>query len=153
MAEVIKHTYQLKRGTAERWAQLNPVLAQGEPGFVYDQNKLKIGDGFTPWNALPYINEGAVFNAPTRDGFPRKGNVNTIYKAQDEVALYQWNDISNSYQLLSSGEQLIDELVKEVDEVKEQLSNIEEFLKGTIILYGGSATDNITLLEEEEENA
>lgn len=46
---------QLKRGTAERWYTVNPILAIGEPGFVYDANKLKIGDGVTPWNELPYI--------------------------------------------------------------------------------------------------
>lgn len=46
---------QLKRGTAERWYTVNPTLAIGEPGFVYDTNKLKIGDGVTPWNELPYI--------------------------------------------------------------------------------------------------
>ena len=46
---------QLKRGTAERWYTVNPILAVGEPGFVYDDNKLKIGDGVTPWNELPYI--------------------------------------------------------------------------------------------------
>lgn len=50
---------QLKRGTAERWYTVNPILAIGEPGFVYDDNKLKIGDGVTPWNELPYI-EGSA---------------------------------------------------------------------------------------------
>lgn len=150
MAEVVNHIYRFKRGTAQRWIEVNPILQQGEPGFEYDTGKLKIGDGFTPWLALPYINEGSVFNAATRDGFPKKGNVNTIYKAQEEVALYQWDDITNSYQLLSSGEQLIDELVKDVDELREDLSDLEKLLQGTIVLYGGSATDNITLLEEEE---
>jgi hypothetical protein len=48
-------TIQFKRGTAERWYTVNPILAIGEPGFVYDANKLKIGDGVTPWNELPYI--------------------------------------------------------------------------------------------------
>lgn len=55
MAEVIKTTFKLKRGTAARWQELNPVLQQGEPGFVYDTYQLKIGDGVTAWNDLPYI--------------------------------------------------------------------------------------------------
>ena len=33
MAEVIQHTYQFKRGTAQRWIEVNPILRQGEPGF------------------------------------------------------------------------------------------------------------------------
>jgi hypothetical protein len=57
MAEIINHIYQFKRGTAQRWIEVNPILRQGEPGFEYDTGKLKIGDGFTPWLALPYIND------------------------------------------------------------------------------------------------
>lgn len=156
--ENINHIYQFKRGTAQRWIEINPILRQGEPGFEYDTGKLKIGDGFTPWLALPYINEGSVFNALTRDDFPRRGNTNTIYKASEEAALYQWNNNTQKYELLSSGEQLIDELVQDVDEVREEMdelqdtvSDIELLLQDTIILYGGSATDNIVL--EENTNA
>lgn len=58
---------QLKRGTAERWYTVNPILAIGEPGFVYDANKLKIGDGVTPWNELPYI-EGSTISLTPVDG-------------------------------------------------------------------------------------
>lgn len=143
MVQIQEHIYQFKRGTAQRWIEINPILRQGEPGFEYDTGKLKLGDGFTPWLGLPYINEGAVFNAPTRDKFPYRGNSNTIYKAEEEVALYQWNNQTQTYDLLSSGEQLIDELVKDVDEVRQDIANIEEMLKGTIIFYGGSATDNL----------
>lgn len=61
---------QLKRGTAERWYTVNPILAIGEPGFVYGANKLKIGDGVTPWNELPYIegSTGEITNLTPVDG-------------------------------------------------------------------------------------
>jgi len=45
----------LRRDTASSWSIINPVLAQGEPGFETDTEKLKIGDGVTPWNDLGYI--------------------------------------------------------------------------------------------------
>ena len=54
-SQIIETTFLLKRGSAKRWAEVNPVLKQGEPGFVYDSNQLKIGDGKTPWNELPFI--------------------------------------------------------------------------------------------------
>lgn len=57
MAEVIKTTFQVKRGLAARWKELNLVLNPGEPGFELDTFKLKVGDGATAWNNLPYINE------------------------------------------------------------------------------------------------
>ena len=50
----------LRRGTASEWAASEPqpggeVLKLGEPGWEKDTGKLKIGDGVTPWNSLPYL--------------------------------------------------------------------------------------------------
>lgn len=55
MATIISTTFRLKRGLAEKWQELNLVLDPGEPGFELDTYRLKIGDGQTPWNDLPYI--------------------------------------------------------------------------------------------------
>lgn len=55
MAQVIKTTFQLRRGLLEVWERNNPILAKGEPSFVLDKNALKIGDGVTPWKDLEYI--------------------------------------------------------------------------------------------------
>lgn len=44
----------LKRGLAATWTADNPVLETGQPGFEKDTRKLKIGDGTTAWNSLPY---------------------------------------------------------------------------------------------------
>lgn len=48
----------LRRGTAAEWSLANEILRLGEPGFEKDTYKLKIGNGITPWNDLPYINGG-----------------------------------------------------------------------------------------------
>jgi hypothetical protein len=48
---------QLKRGTAAAFYNVNPILLNGQPGFEYDTNKLKIGDGRTHWRDLPYIGD------------------------------------------------------------------------------------------------
>ena len=58
MAQVIKTTFQLRRGNLEVWERNNPILAKGEPSFVVDKNALKIGDGVTPWKELEYIGLG-----------------------------------------------------------------------------------------------
>ena len=50
------HTYKLKRGLAESFKTKNPLLEEGEPGFELDTFKLKIGNGKTKYNDLPYIN-------------------------------------------------------------------------------------------------
>ena len=48
---------QIRRDTKAKWADLNPILAAGEMGFEIDNNRLKIGNGITAWNSLPYITE------------------------------------------------------------------------------------------------
>lgn len=45
---------QYRRGTAAQWTSVNPILAQGEPGYEYDTGKFKVGNGVDNWNTLPY---------------------------------------------------------------------------------------------------
>lgn len=56
---------QLRRGTAAQWASANPVLLAGEEGLETDTGKVKIGDGATAWNALPYVGVGAADSSTT----------------------------------------------------------------------------------------
>ena len=101
---VISTVFKLKRGTAARWAELNPVLSQGEPGFVYDTNQLKIGDGETPWNDLPFIEgQAGVANYNDSNIFPTIGDPTVIYKAAAEQCLYQFNPSTQLYEKLSDG--------------------------------------------------
>ena len=111
---------QFKRGTSSKWADLNPILEAGQPGFVTDENRLKIGDGLTAWNDLPYIGEASVTNAQTHYDFPSIGRENVIYKAEAEKCIYQWNAANLAYELLGS------------TEISGDLSNIE-------IIHGGNA--------------
>jgi Major tropism determinant N-terminal domain len=48
---------QVRRGSAAKWTQENMVLACGEFGYDIDAKRLKIGDGSTEWNALPYVGD------------------------------------------------------------------------------------------------
>ena len=97
-------TIQFKRGTAEALARNNLVFAAGEPVFVIDQNRMKIGDGVTPWNDLPDLYESNVVNASTHYDFPSIGKENVIYKAESEKMIYQWNPIALKYEALNSVE-------------------------------------------------
>lgn len=47
-----------RRDTAANWQTENPVLDAGEWGYETDSKKIKIGDGTTAWNALPYFTSG-----------------------------------------------------------------------------------------------
>ena len=50
----VNTTIKIRKGTESEWSSSNPVLASGEPGFVTDANRFKIGDGNTSWNSLNY---------------------------------------------------------------------------------------------------
>jgi hypothetical protein len=55
--KTIKTIFKLRRALESEWEEKNPILSLGEPGFAYDINKLKIGDGEKPWSELEYIGE------------------------------------------------------------------------------------------------
>lgn len=51
MADII----QQRRDTLANWSLYNPILAEGEVGYVLDDvNRYKIGDGIHNWNDLPF---------------------------------------------------------------------------------------------------
>jgi len=43
--------FKVRRGTSAEWASANPVLGLGEQGYDEDADRMKIGDGVTPWLA------------------------------------------------------------------------------------------------------
>lgn len=45
---------QFRRDTKARWAEINPVLMEGEIGLEIDTNNIKMGDGTHAWNNLDY---------------------------------------------------------------------------------------------------
>lgn len=103
MATVVNTVFRLKRGTAARLAQVNPVLMQGEPCFAYDTNQLKIGDGIHAWNDLPYIEgKSDILSYDSFENFPTVGDTTVIYKATKEKCLYQYNSLTNAYEKLNS---------------------------------------------------
>lgn len=112
MAEILRTTFQLRRGYEAAWNKNNPVLACGEPGFCIDRNALKIGDGIKTWKELDYIGgaSGGVFNAQTHFEFPSVGSADMIYKAEEEKKIYQWNDEKLKYEVLSEIEVTIQDL-------------------------------------------
>lgn len=62
MANTIKH----RRASSTAWTALNPVLAEGEVGvelsFDGTPQAVKVGDGTSAWNSLPYLVKPANAN-------------------------------------------------------------------------------------------
>ena len=79
MARVIKIIFQLRRGLHDKWIEENPILSEGEPAFETDTFRLKIGDGKTAYQALPYIGED------WSEGKDGTGIESIAYKGEDEA--------------------------------------------------------------------
>jgi len=93
------YEFRFQRGTAARWAEINPILGSGEPGVELDTGKLKIGDSHTAWNDLDYFltepliesliqSDLSQYNPPIYVPFGRNGDLITftgprVYFPQD----------------------------------------------------------------------
>ena len=51
---------QLRRDSQSNWENINPILADGEPGLNYDNNQIKIGNGTDNWMSLSYSGSEVV---------------------------------------------------------------------------------------------
>ncbi len=76
--------WQIRRDTINNWTNANPILAEGEFGCEIEslnttELKIKIGDGITPWNNLPYTLKGlqGEDGKSAYDVWIEQGNVGT----------------------------------------------------------------------------
>lgn len=49
---------QFRRDTEANWTARNPILADGEAGFVHDTGRFRIGNGTSRWNELDEFSPG-----------------------------------------------------------------------------------------------
>jgi len=69
MADIIYQRHWQRRDTAAALASINEVLYSGEYCVETDTGRVKLGDGATPWNDLPYcIPGGYDLSAGLTDG-------------------------------------------------------------------------------------
>lgn len=78
--KILKTTFKVRRGQSQVWADINPILADGEPGYELDTHRLKIGDGEKSWNELPYIG-GSSTEIPELQEYVTKEEIESLVKA------------------------------------------------------------------------
>jgi hypothetical protein len=106
----MKERIRLRRDSSFNWSVNNPILGSGEPGVELDTNRLKIGNGISEWNTLPYM-LGNISGLQLTIG---NGQVNSLYwdagerldiVGSGDTQVY-FNDISNTITVYSSGSSL-----------------------------------------------
>lgn len=48
-----------KRWMKSDWERINPILSDGELGFVAETNQFKVGNGTSKWNELDFVSTGS----------------------------------------------------------------------------------------------
>ena len=131
MAEIIKTTFQFRRGNASVWERNNPVLQRGEPGFEIDTYKLKVGDGVTMWNDLPYVGGAEWSISPD-------GNTLVISEA-NELMLYGFEEAETDQIPVKGADGKLHWLTVNWSTLSGYIDDLEQ--REAIVLYGGSATE------------
>lgn len=150
MAKVYKTTFKLRRGIATEWSSVNPVLAVGEPGFEIDTFKLKIGNGSTAYNDLPYIADAAAINSSVKEGsiifvgnaesLPIEGESEVFYAVLDEKQLKTWDLMTSTYiDWIDKTDYVTQETFQEVSE---QVTKIEENVTNIAQVSVADVTDD-----------
>lgn len=160
MAQIIKTTFQLRRGLEATWKKNNPILASGEPGFVIDKNYLKIGNGETHWNDLNPIglDEGNVsilsddksiiitggqlslkgFEEALPGAQPVKGEDGVLAWVVPDTTIEKIEETLKQLEKEVYKKEEIDNLFKEIN-----VNSLVQTPNEVLVLYGGSASDNI----------
>jgi hypothetical protein len=63
----------LRRDAAAGWTAENPLLSLAEPGYETTTRALKIGDGITHWNQLPYLAPSGTAGGVLSGSYPNPG--------------------------------------------------------------------------------
>ena len=153
MAEIIKTTFQLRRGYEAVWKRNNPILASGEPGFVIDKNRLKIGDGETAWNDLEYFGGESIKIEEVTETVENLTNdvteiINLLGDSETENSLIY--RIENLDMIINNSQEIEIIEVGTEEEPKKALAikevNVNKLVQNendVLVLYGGSASVNI----------
>jgi len=83
---------------AATWAAANPVLLDREPAFETDTLRMKVGDGATAWNGLPYnYGDANAWQLISTTGAPLTSGVSWTYSTSvpyvDFINLARYTDL------------------------------------------------------------
>lgn len=83
------YRFVVKRDTAANFTSANTLLLSGEYGLETDKRRLKIGDGVTAWNSLPYLNSLGTH-------FQYLSDTGSIADSDPGAGLFKWNNATQS---------------------------------------------------------
>ena len=137
---IVQTTILLRRGTLAAFTENNPLLYYGEPSFVVDVNKIKVGDGVRYWNDLPYLyNDGSINFYSYYSDLPDVGEEGNAYYVKETNELYTWN--SDSAKFVAMFEEQFQTILQELNSLPR---NIEDLGQEEYVIFDcGNSETNI----------
>ena len=88
---------QIRTATANAWYNTNPILIEKEIAYCSDPeiNSIKIGDGISRWNQLPYIRASALIENPNSYDF---GSEDEEPETENLNAMESYINYNNNYE-------------------------------------------------------
>lgn len=109
MSKTVNAIQKQRINTAANWAAGNPVLHAGQLGIVSDATpkRIKVGDGVTTWNALPYSAEIPGIVSIEANKILGSNAAGDGYEFKESIALAQvimllYNEETDSNEVISS---------------------------------------------------
>ena len=136
----------LRNDTTENWVTENTVLLKGEPAIEFDEEgaaKLKIGDGESTWNELPYVTstaEGGDIVIP-EDIQEQMNALNALVNSFDTRIINAEADVGAAVLTAEAAEAGVEELRQEMAAFAEAQGTAQAEIKGIV--------DNNTAIVEE----
>ena len=134
---------QFRRDTSNNWREINPILAAGEIGYIFEKegqeykptNQYKLGDGVKPWNELPLFGFSGTFSESLEE--IKNENPSTVVVSK-RVLIDKFVSIEDSIALLASIESL-EQLEEKVEGNTNNITTLQTTVEGN--------TNNITTLQ------
>lgn len=138
---------QQRRDTAARWAQYNPVLLEGEVGYVTDNpNQYKIGDGIHAWNDLPLRGYTGTIVQDTGDDenavMSQKATTDKLTELEVDNNSIQKNNILNGLERISGEYYSVNGAIIQ-SEAFFRIKDGVNITEGNIYLYTGLFTGDL----------
>ena len=128
----VKAILSIRNDLSANWAEQNPVLKRGELVAENDTKLLKLGDGVTPYNNLPYINATLSYvNQELGNKLDKTGGTVTGVITLDYTPSASTDAVNKGYvdELIGSAGTLKREVVNQLPSAAEAEENVIYMLK------------------------
>ena len=136
---------QFRRDTSNNWREINPILAAGEIGYIFEKegqeykptNQYKLGDGVKPWNELPLFGFSGTFSESLEE--IKNENPSTVVVSK-RVLIDKFVSIEDSIALLASIESL-EQLEEKVEGNTNNITTLQTTVDGHTTAIEKNITD------------